>query len=189
VSTFGFIGPGKGVKYAINAISKVIKVFPNTVYLILGQTHPNLKKVEGESYREKLIKLTEDLGIENHVRFINHFLTLEELADYLSATDIYITPYPNKNQIVSGTLTYALGVGKAIVSTPYMYAIDVLSDNRGILVPFEDINAMANSICRLIADKELRHRLELRTEAYGRNLKWSKIGWSYTELLDNILVG
>jgi len=186
ISTFGLIGPGKGLEYAIDAMQYVVKKYPDAIYLILGQTHPNLKKRSGESYREGLEKRVAGLGLNKNVRFINHFLSLSELNDYLAATDVYITPYPGKEQAVSGTLSYALGAGKAIVSTPYTYALDILADNRGILVPFNDAGSMGRAICKLLADDKLRHKLERRAYGYGKHMQWPVVGKSYSDLMLDI---
>ncbi|MBZ4665774.1 glycosyltransferase family 4 protein [Mahella sp.] len=186
ISTFGLVSPGKGLEYAIRALDIVAGRFPDVVYLIMGQTHPMLKRKSGETYRESLIELVRNLSLNKHVRFINHFLSLRELSDYLAATDVYITPYPGKEQAVSGTLSYALGAGKAIVSTPYAYAVDLLADDRGILVPFNDVRAMANAICKLLADDALRHRLERRAMIYGEHMQWQAVGRNYSELMSYI---
>lgn len=187
VSTFGLIGPGKGLEYAIQAMDYVAERFPDALYLILGQTHPTLKRSEGEGYRESLVALVERLNIKKHVRFVNKFLTLRELSDYLAATDVYITPYPGKDQAASGALSYALGAGKAIVSTPYMYARDLLGSDRGMLVPFNDARAMAKAICKLLADNGLRHRLELKAKVYGRRMQWPVVGKRYGQFMSDII--
>ncbi|HOP80490.1 MAG TPA: glycosyltransferase, partial [Armatimonadota bacterium] len=146
LSTFGLINRGKGIEFAIEAVARVREKHPNVLYLVLGETHPGVRAWEGETYRNDLLELVRRLNLENHVRFNNRFLTLTELVRYLCATDVYVTPYLNKDQIVSGTLAYALGCGKAIVSTPYLYAEEVLADGRGVLVDFRSPDAMANAI-------------------------------------------
>lgn len=144
ISTFGLISPGKGLEYAIQAMDKVRKEFTDTVYLILGQTHPNIKRLKGEEYRDKLVNLVRELKLENNVIFVDKYLTKREIMEYLRLSDIYLTPYIGREQAVSGTLAYAIGSGKAIVSTPYTYAQEMLSDGRGMLVEFEDAHSIAD---------------------------------------------
>jgi len=136
LSTFGLISRGKGLENAIAALPAVVAEFPQVKYLIIGQTHPKILMQEGESYRESLMELAESLGLSAHVEFVDKYMSLQELLDYLRITDVYVTPYVGKEQIVSGTLAYAVACGKAIVSTPYRYAEEVLGDDRGLLVDF-----------------------------------------------------
>ncbi len=145
VSTFGLISRGKGIEYGIRAIAEVKKRFPNVLYLVLGETHPGVRNHEGESYRQMLQGLLDELDLHDNVRFNNRFLTLRELVRYLSATDAYVTPYVNRDQIVSGTLAYAVGCGRAIVSTRYLSAEEILSEGRGVLVDFRDPEASGES--------------------------------------------
>jgi len=125
--TFGLLGPGKGIETAIRAMPKLVQQHPKILYLVVGVTHPTLRHHEGERYRESLVSLAKELGVSEHVRFIDRFLSLEELLQYLSACDIYISPYPNEAQIASGTLAYAVSLGKAVVSTPFWYARELLA--------------------------------------------------------------
>src|SRR5258708_16103467 len=136
--TFGLLSPNKGIEYVIEALPEILKEHPNVVYIVLGATHPNLLAREGESYRLKLERLAEDRGVTGNVIFYNRFVTLEELTDFIGAADIYITPYLNEAQITSGTLAYAFGAGKAVISTPYLYAQALLPEDGRLLVPFRD---------------------------------------------------
>lgn len=187
ISTFGLINRGKGIEYVIQAMPKILEKHPNALYLVLGETHPGVRKHEGESYRNMLTEIIGDLGIETHVRFNNRFLSLNELVRYLCATDVYVTPYLNKDQIVSGTLAYALGCGKAILSTPYLYAEEVLADGRGILVDFESPDSIAENVIRVLDDKQLKESLENAAYRYGRRAAWFNVAIDYLDLFDRIL--
>ncbi len=167
ISTFGLINRGKGIEYVIQAMPKILEKHPNAIYLVLGETHPGVRRHEGESYRNMLTDIIDKLGIHEYVRFNNRFLTLNELVRYLCATDVYITPYLNKDQIVSGTLAYALGCGKAIVSTPYLYAEEVLTEGRGLLVDFASPDSIAEAVNRILDDKNLKESLEAAALALG----------------------
>jgi glycosyltransferase involved in cell wall biosynthesis len=186
ISTFGLLSPGKGLEYAILAMDKVRNSFPNTVYLILGQTHPNVKKEKGEEYREKLIKLVKDLNLEDNVKFVDKYLTKKEILEYLKLTDIYLTPYRGREQAVSGTLAYALGCGKAIISTPYTYAKEMLSIGRGILVNFEDSNSIALAIIKLLGDEKLRRELEEKALEIGKEMYWYNVAKKMIEIFNKI---
>src|SRR5271168_2750348 len=150
ILTFGLLSPNKGIENVLRALPEVIKRFPNLVYIILGATHPNLVREQGEAYRLSLERMAQDLGIKRHVSFYNRFVDLEELKNFLGVADIYITPYLNAAQITSGTLAYAVGSGKAVISTPYWHAEELLSDGKGILVPFGDSKAIANAVIDLL---------------------------------------
>jgi len=181
--TFGLIGPGKGIENAIEALPEIVRRHPNVVYLILGATHPHLLEHEGERYRLELSRLVERLGVKGHVIFHNRFVTLEDLKEFIGATDIYLTPYLNEMQITSGTLAYVFGAGKAVVSTPYWHAKELLSDGRGELVPFRDPKAIAESVCGLLGDQP---RLEtIRRDAYrlGREMIWPAVARQYLDSL------
>jgi glycosyltransferase involved in cell wall biosynthesis len=187
ISTFGLINRGKGIEYVIQAMPKILEKHPNAIYLVLGETHPGVRRHEGESYRNMLTEIIDQLKIHEHVRFNNRFLTLNELVRYLCATDVYITPYLNKDQIVSGTLAYALGCGKAIVSTPYLYAEEVLADGRGLLVDFASPDSIAAAVNRILDDKDLKESLEAAAYRYGRRAAWFNVAIDYLELFHMIL--
>jgi hypothetical protein len=179
--TFGLLGPGKGLEYVIEALPEIVKRHPNVVYLILGATHPHLVAREGESYRLGLERLAEARGVKEHVIFHNRFVSLEDLKEFIGATDIYLTPYLNEAQITSGTLAYVFGAGKAVVSTPYWHAQELLADGRGILVPFRDPHAIAEGVCAYLDDPARLQRT--RTEAYrmGRGMIWPETAQRYLD--------
>ncbi len=179
--TFGLLSPNKGIEYVLKALPKVVEQIPNIVYIVLGATHPNLIRKEGEAYRLSLERLARDLGIKKHVIFYNHFVELEELKEFIGATDIYITPYLNPAQITSGTLSYSFGCGKAVISTPYWHAEELLSDERGVLVPFKDSDAIAREIVKLLQDEPRRHAMRKRAYMLGRQMVWSNVAHLYME--------
>ncbi|OFX14785.1 MAG: hypothetical protein A2Z18_06850 [Armatimonadetes bacterium RBG_16_58_9] len=187
ISTFGLINRGKGIEYVIEAMPRILEKHPNAIYLVLGATHPGVRRHEGESYRNTLTETIGRLGLEAHVRFNNRFLALNELVRYLCATDVYVTPYLNKDQICSGTLAYALGCGKAIVSTPYLYAEEVLADGRGVLVDFLSPDAFADAVINILDNKELKESLEAEAYRYGRRAAWFNVAVDYLDLFHRIL--
>ncbi len=177
--TFGLLSPNKGIENVLRSLPEVIKKFPNLVYIILGATHPNLVREQGEAYRLSLELLAKDLGIKKHVSFYNRFVDQEELKIFLGVADIYITPYQNAAQTTSGTLAYAFGSGKAVISTPYWHAEELLGDDRGILVPFGDSPAMQKAIIGLLRDDTRRHAMRKRGYLLGREMVWSKTAQKY----------
>lgn len=185
VTTFGLLSRGKGIEYAIQALPQVIEREPTLIYLIIGETHPQVRKQEGESYRNKLVELVKELGLEEHVRFKNRYLTKRELIKYLQATDIYVTPYISANQISSGTLAYAMGAGTAIMSTPYLHAKENLADNRGLFFDFEDPSSIADCLEKLL-DKDLRAKMAIRNYVYSRRFTWPKVAMEYVKLFDRV---
>lgn len=182
ISTFGLINRGKGLEYAIEAMREVVKRHPEALYLILGETHPVVRRQEGESYRESLQQLVRDFGLQNNVQLIDKYLDFDELVSYLEATDIYLTPYLNPTQIVSGTLAYAVGCGKAIVSTPYLYAQEVLANHRGFLCNFRDAASIAQIVNALLDDSALRRATERRAYRFGRQMTWPHVAAEYGKL-------
>ena len=187
VSTFGLISRGKGLEYGIDAMRAVVARHPQALYLILGQTHPNVRRHEGESYRAELSARIAELGLENNVKLVDHYLAFDELVEYLAATDVYLTPYLNPVQIVSGTLAYAVGAGKAIVSTPYLYAEEVLANGRGYLAPFRDAGAIAGALNLLFDDPFLRRATERRAYRFGRQMTWPHVARAYGRVFGGVL--
>jgi len=182
VSTFGLISRGKGLEYAIEAMRSVVKRHPEVLYLILGETHPVVRRREGESYRESVQALVREYGLQYNVQLVDRYLDFDELVGYLAATDIYLTPYLNPVQIVSGTLAYAVGCGKAIVSTPYLYAKELLAHNRGFLCEFRDADSIARQLNMLLDDPALRRATERRAYRFGRQMTWPHVAVEYGNL-------
>ena len=182
--TFGLLSPSKGLEYAVEAMEKVADVHPDALYIILGATHPEVKRRHGEEYRYSLEKMVNDKGLDNNVAFYNQYVSLERLVQFLVATDVYLTPYLGRDQITSGTLAYALACGKAIVSTPYIYAEELLAEDRGRLVPFKDSEAMADTIINLLSDESLRNRLRKNSYQFGRQMVWKEVARSYAAAVE-----
>ena len=177
--TFGLLSPNKGIENVIRALPAILEKQPNVVYIVSGVTHPHLRKREGERYREELQALAAELGVSSHLILNNRFVDAEELIEHVGAADIYITPYRHEAQVVSGTLAIALGAGKAIISTPYWHARELLADNRGILVPFEDPNAIAQAVLRLLNNDAERHAMRKRAYLHSRGTTWQKTARAY----------
>ena len=184
--TFGLIGPGKGIEVAIKSMVEVVKEFPEAIYLIVGETHPVIKRERGEEYRISLKRLVNKLDLEKNIIFHNRFVTLEQLIKYLVMADIYVTPYLSREQISSGTLSYAVACGKATVSTDYWYAEELLSDERGIIVPIGDEKALTEAVLKLLRDEQLRDRIRKRAYQYGRSIIWKEVACSYINLFGSI---
>lgn len=182
--SFGLLSANKGIENVIAALPDVLVRHPNVVYIILGATHPHVKRDEGEKYRLSLQRLAKEKGVEEQVIFYNQFVSLEELIEFIGAADIYITPYLNQAQIVSGTLAYTLGAGKAVISTPYWYAEEMLADERGALVPFHDPKALADQVVDLLDNDAKRHAMRKRAYLYGRRMVWPQVARSYMECFE-----
>jgi len=179
--TFGLLSPNKGIEHVLDALAEIIAEFPDVVYLVLGATHPSLVREQGESYRLGLERLAKRNGVEQHVIFYNRFVDLPELKQFIGAADVYLTPYLNEQQIVSGTLAYAFGAGKAVVSTPYWHAAELLADGRGLLVPFADSAAIAREVRALLRDEPRRLAMRRRAYLLGREMVWSRAAAHYCE--------
>lgn len=179
--TFGLLGPGKGIEHAIEALPEIVRLHPNVVYLVLGATHPHLIAREGETYRLSLERLAEDRGVKDHVIFYNRFVSLDDLKEFIGATDIYLTPYLNEEQITSGTLAYVFGAGKAVVSTPYWHARELLADGRGILVPFRDSGAIVAGVCQFLDDPARLQQTREAAHQLGREMIWPAVALRYIE--------
>lgn len=186
ISSFGLISPAKGLEYGIEALAKVVPDYKNVLYLILGKTHPNVKKRMGESYRQSLMDLAEKLGVKEHVRFIDKYLTKQEVITYLQLSDMYMTPYLSAEQAVSGTLAYAAGYGRVIISTPYRYAQEMLGDGRGLLARFRDADSLAACIRTVLSDPSRKEAMEEKTLAVGRTMMWENVADRYVELCVSI---
>ncbi|WP_346332289.1 glycosyltransferase family 4 protein [Prosthecobacter sp. SYSU 5D2] len=179
--TFGLLGPGKGIEYVIEALPEIVRQHPNVVYLVLGATHPHLIAREGERYRLSLQRLAEDRGVKDHVIFYNQFVSQEDLKEFIGATDIYLTPYLNEAQVTSGTLAYVFGAGKAVVSTPYWHAQELLADGRGALVPFRNAPAISTAVCALLDDPARKQKICQDAYAIGREMIWPAVGRRFLE--------
>ena len=175
ILTFGLLAPDKGIEHMIAAMPAIVEAHPSALYVVLGATHPNLVRHEGEAYRDRLRAQAAQLGVSDHVRFVDAFVEQDELLDYLQAADVYATPYLNPAQITSGTLSYAVSVGKAVVATPYVHATEILADGHGVIVDFRDSAAMAQAIVTLLGDDDAREALCHRAYARGRTMLWSRL--------------
>lgn len=184
--TFGLLSPNKGIENVIKALPAILKGHSNVVYMVSGVTHPHILRREGDKYREYLQNLARELGVEAHVIFRNRFVSPQEMTELLGAADIYITPYKHKAQVVSGTLAYALSAGKAIISTPYLHAIELLDDERGALVPFDDPDAIAAKTVELLDNNTARHAMRKRAYLYARDMVWSRVAQKYMKSFERI---
>jgi len=185
--TFGFIGRNKGIETVIKALPKVVEKHPDVIYIVLGKTHPNVLRHSGEEYRIFLMRLVKSLQLEKHVMFLNEFINQQDLFKYLSASDIYITPYLNEAQITSGTLSYAVGVGSAVISTPYWHATELLAEGRGKLFNFNDTNSLTATLSELLDNPNELNEIKAKAFDYGRKITWPKTGEKYLTLAENIL--
>src|SRR5258706_11911231 len=177
--TFGLLSANKGIENVIEALPAILKRYPNVVYIVLGATHPHVLREEGERYRLSLQRLAIERGVQGSVIFCNRFVDLEELIHFIGAADIYITPYLDPAQIVSGTLAYTLGAGKAVISTPYWYAEEMLSNERGVFVPFRDPQALAEQGIDLLDNEARRHAMRKNAYRFGRSMIWPQVAHRY----------
>jgi glycosyltransferase involved in cell wall biosynthesis len=182
ILSFGLLGPGKGYEHVIEAMASVRRDRPDALYVVLGATHPNLVRTEGEAYRDRLQREVNDRGLREHVLFVNRFVGQKELGRWLQAADVFVTPYPNLDQIVSGTLSYALAAGRPVVSTPFAYASEVLADGRGVIVEPDSREAMAEALVSLLRDEGHRREIGQRAYAFSRHMIWRVVGAAYRGL-------
>ena len=187
ISTFGLVDPRKGLEYMIEAMPEIVERFPSCIYLIVGQTHPELQRTAGEAYRNELVARVTSRGLGDHVGFVNQYLTQREIVDHLLASDVYVTPYLDPNQITSGTLAYALGAGKAIVSTRYLHATEALAEDRGVLVDFRSAEQLATAVLGLLSDPDRKEEMERRAYAYGAQSAWPAVGQHTLELMRDVV--
>lgn len=186
VLTFGLLSRNKGIEYMIEALPAVVERHPDVVYVVLGATHPHVKKAQGEEYRQGLERLVRKRGVERNVMFLNRFVEPKELCEFLGAADVYVTPYLGETQIVSGTLAYAMGVGKATVSTPYWHAQEMLDDNRGVLCDFRDPGSLSRAVNELLEDDIQRNAMRKRAYTFSRNAVWSQVAVDYLALFNEV---
>ena len=185
--SFGMINSGKGYEYVINALPNVVKKFPDVLYLIVGETHPVVRKQEGEDYRNLIGQKVKALKLEKHVKFYNKYVKLEEIVQYLKAADIYICSNLNPNQITSGTLAYAVGAGRATVSTPFLHAKELVTPERGVIVNFNDSKSFGDAIIRILSDPKLKKGMELNAYENTRNMLWCNVALAYNETFKNYI--
>jgi glycosyltransferase involved in cell wall biosynthesis len=185
ILTFGLLNKNKGVEVVLKALPRVVRTEPSVLYIVLGATHPEVLRREGQSYKFKLERMVGDLGLQRNVVFYNRFVNDEELLQFLGAADVYVTPYLHKEQLTSGTLAFAVGAGKAVVSTPYWAAQELLAQGRGKLVRFGDSEHIGRSIVEILSNNSLFSRMKRLAYEYGRSMTWSKVGWAYWELFNS----
>jgi len=179
--TFGLLSPNKGIENVIQALPQILSKHKNVVYIVAGATHPHILRREGDKYRDSLQALAKEIGVESQVIFHNRFVSPEEMVEFIGAADIYITPYRHEAQVVSGTLAYALGAGKAIISTPYWHAIELLDERRGALVPFQNPGAIAHKAIELLDTPAIRHAMRKRAYLFAREMVWKRVAQGYME--------
>jgi glycosyltransferase involved in cell wall biosynthesis len=177
--TFGLLSPNKGIEHVLNALPDIVAEFPDVVYVVLGATHPNELRTRGEAYRLGLEAIAKKNKLENNVIFHNRFVELKALTEFIGAADLYITPYLDEAQSTSGTLAYAFGAGKAVISTPYWHAAELLTDQRGVLVPFADPSAIAREVSGLLRDGTRRKAMSDNAYKLGRTMVWSNTARLY----------
>lgn len=182
IGVHGLLSTGKGYEYVIQAMPQILKKNPNTIFVIAGATHPEVKKNSGEQYREELTQLATKLGVQDHIYMYNEYMSLDTVINFIRSFDIYVTPYKNPEQIVSGCLAYAIGCGKATVSTPYIYATEVLDNDKGVIVDFGDSKQFGIAINNLLNKPEFREQLALESYRYARTMTWVNVASKYLDL-------
>jgi len=194
ITSFGFMRPGrgdrssgKGYEYILEALPEIRKKFPNVLYLIAGVTHPNTIKKEGEKYRHSLMDEVRTLGLKKNVQFVNKYFQLNELLTLLKATDVYVFSGQNPNQITSGTLAYAMGCGRVVVSTPFLHAREIINEQRGFLAEFNDSKSFADAIIKVLSNSELKKEMENNAYEYTRRMTWENVGKSYKKIFDEFI--
>ncbi len=185
--TFGLLSPGKGIETVVDALPTVAARYPDFAYLVVGATHPHVRRHDGEAYRAGLRARAVRLGVADNLIFHDRFVDLDELLGYIAAADLYIMPYHGREQIVSGTLAYTVGAGKAVISTPYPYAAELLGGGRGILVPFGDSAAIGERVSHLLDNPAERRALQERAYRYGRQMLWPTVARRYTQIFRDVL--
>jgi glycosyltransferase involved in cell wall biosynthesis len=189
IFTFGLLSPDKGIQFVIEAMPKILREHPDAEYHVVGATHPHVRETAGECYRHSLIALAESLGVAKSVRFVDQFVPADELIDYLSAMDIYITPYLNPEQITSGTLAYSVGAGKAVISTPYSYAKEILADDRGVLVPFRSHQAISDAVLEIQSNPAWTAKMGKRAAEFGQHMRWPDVAQGYLSSFRQAIAG
>src|SRR5678815_396901 len=184
--TFGLLSPSKGIEVMIDAMPSILERRADAVYVVLGATHPNLVRDQGEAYRESLMTRVRELGVEDHVVFLDQFVDQATLLEFISMCDVYVTPYLNEAQMTSGTLAYSFGLGKAVVSTPYWHARELLADNRGVLVPFGDSQAIGAAITGLLTDDARRQSMRRRAYLTSRSMTWERTAERYVATFEKV---
>src|ERR1700686_3939820 len=184
--TFGLLSPNKGIENVIQALPQILSKHKNVAYIVAGATHPHILRREGDKYRASLQALAKEMGVESQVIFHNRFVSPEEMVEFIGAADIYITPYRHEAQVVSGTLAYALGAGKAIISTPYWHALELLDDQRGALVPFQNPDAIAQKTIELLDTPAIRHAMRKRAYLFARDMVWKKSAQGYMQTFSRV---
>ncbi|WP_062305494.1 glycosyltransferase family 4 protein [Alicyclobacillus sendaiensis] len=186
IVTFGLLGPSKGIEFMLDAMPDIVREVPNALYVIAGQTHPEIVKREGEAYRESLVRRIHALGIDDHVVMLNRYMSEADIVDLITAADLYVTPYPNMEQITSGTLAYAVGMGQVVLTTPYAYARDLLKDVPELLVPYGDTRAWAERAVEVLTNPEKRAKYAERISAIGADMTWPRVGERHWQLFHDV---
>jgi len=187
LGNINLLSKNKGIDYAVEAVAEIAKKYPQVLYLIIGQTHPNILETEGEKYRNSLKLKIKKLGIQKNIKFINRYLTLKELIEWLKAIDIYITPYLDPQQSSSGALAYAVGAGKFCISTEYLYAQSLLSSGRGVLVPFQDSDSIAKAVIDALSNNHKREQVQKKAYKYGRFMTWTSVALQHLDFFAEII--